>query len=106
MSPTPAHNEETPRFDPRSERFLESLRNLLEFEVELCDTRNWVYRYESLFSTDIVEAADYAHHYIATGDWIVTQVRRTIEREADLEIPTPNDDDEFITNMRRMFGED
>jgi hypothetical protein len=106
MSPTPEEHDETLRFDPRSEKFLASLRNLLEFEIELCDTSRWVYRYESLFSINIVEAADFADRHIATGDWIVTQVRRTIEREDELNIPIPDDDDEFMAMMKEIFRDD
>ena len=106
MSPTPEQHDETPHFDPRSEKFLASLRNLLEFEIELCDTSRWVYRYESLFSINIVEAAAFADRHIASGDWIVTQVRRTIEREDDLNIPIPDDHDEVIATMKRIFGEE
>jgi hypothetical protein len=106
MSPTPEHHDETPRFDPRSERFLESLRNLLEFEIQLCNTKEWVYRTETLFSTDIVEAADYAHRYIAKDEWVVIEVRRLIDNEPEFDIPFPDDYEEFMENMRRIFGDD
>ena len=106
MPPTPEQHDETPRFDPRSEHFLESLRNLLEFQVQLCNTKEWVYRTETLFSINIVEAADYAHRHIAKDEWVVIEVRRLIDNEPEFDIPFPDDYEEFMENMRRIFGED
>ena len=100
------HQDQARPFDPRSEQFLESLRRLLEFEVELCHMTEFCYRQETLFSTDIVGAAHFAMNALEGDGWSVIQVRRTIEKEPDLDIPIPEDQEEFIAAMKMIFGED
>jgi hypothetical protein len=93
-------------FDPRSELFLESLRGLIPFEVELCDMTEWCGRTEILHSTDIAEATRYAVNHLRGDRWEVVQVRRQIENEPNLRIPPLGDPAEFLEMARRMLGEE
>jgi len=104
MSHAPDNPNESRDFDPRSERFFESLRNLLAFEIELFDTSEHFYRYERLFSINIVEAADFADAHLAVEPWITTQVRRLIDDELPVHVPIPQDAEGFTATMNKLFG--
>ena len=93
-------------FHPRDEAFLDCLRQLIPFEIELIETKDWGSRIETLYSSGIAEAAEYAFQYFQRDGRLVTQVRRMIEKEPDLDIPSLGDPDEFLEMMRRTFGKE
>ncbi len=107
MSPfsEPGDSSRAP-FDPRDKVFLNCLRQLIPFEIELTETMDWGSRIEILYSSGIADTAEYAFQYFQRGGWLVTQVRRMIEKEPGLDIPTLEDPDEFLEMMRRTFGEE
>jgi hypothetical protein len=107
MSPSPEpHDPPHTPFDPRDEVFLNCLRQLIPFEIELIETKDWGSRIETLYSSDITEAAEYAFQYFQRDGWLVTKVRRMIEKEPGLNIPALGDPDDFIEIMRQTFGEE
>jgi hypothetical protein len=107
MSPfsEPGDSSHAP-FDPRDEAFLNCLRQLIPFEIELTETMDWGSRIEILYSSSIADATEYAVQNFQRESWLVTQVRRMIEKEPDLDIPPLGDPDESLQLMRRAFGED
>jgi hypothetical protein len=107
MSPFPESGDPSRApFDPRDEAFLDCLRQLIPFEIELTETKDWGSRIEILYSSGIADAAEYAFQYFQQDGWLVTQVRRMIEKEPGLNIPALDDPDEFLEIMRRNFGEE
>ena len=100
------HQDCNHTFDPRSEQFLESLRRLLEFEVELWHTTDHYHRQETLYSTSIVDASEFAQSNFEVDGWCVTQVRRMIESEPNLGILKLDESEEFLEMMRRAFEEE
>ena len=76
MSPAPNHDDDTPTFDPRSEHFLESLRNLIEFEVFMQNFDRNAARTVRLFSQDFREATAFAIDEFESDGWLVESVTR------------------------------
>ena len=76
MSPAPASPGDTPRFDPRSEKFLESLRNLLEFRVVRQQFDENRIEIHHVYSRSMIEALEHATAQLEGGGWYVESITR------------------------------
>jgi hypothetical protein len=76
MTPAPASPDDTPRFDPRSEKFLESLRNLIEFKVRRENFDENSVEIHRLFSRSMIDALEFATHELQKDGWYVMSITR------------------------------
>lgn len=76
MSHTPESNDESPRFDPRSEKFLESLRNLIEFKVRRENFDQNSVEIHQLFSRSMTDALDFAINELEGDGWYIISITR------------------------------
>lgn len=76
MSPAPASPGDTPHFDPRSEKFLESLRNLLEFEVVRQHFDENRIEIHHVYSRSMIDALEHATAQLEGGGWYVESITR------------------------------
>lgn len=76
MPPAPASPGDTPRFDPRSEKFLESLRNLIEFKVRRENFDENIVEIHHLFSRSMIDALEFATHELEGEGWYVISITR------------------------------
>jgi len=114
MSPAPASPGDTPRFDPRSEKFLESLRNLLEFEVVRQHFDENRIEIHHVYSRSMIDALERATAQLEGGGWYVESITRIWDERffanlagtSDSIVESTDEDDEFVTMMRELFGND
>jgi len=76
MSHTPESNDESPRFDPRSEKFLESFRNLIEFKVRRENFDQNRVETHQLFSRSMTDAVDFAVNELEGDGWYIISITR------------------------------
>ena len=111
MSPAPASPGDTPRFDPRSEKFLESLRNLLEFRVVRQQFDENRIEIHHVYSSSMIDALEHATAQLEGGGWYVESITRIWDEQffanlpgaSDSIVEPGNEDDEFVTMMRSML---
>lgn len=110
MSPAP-ESPDNHRFDPRSEKFLESLRNLLEFEVVRQHFDENRIEVHHIYSRSMIEALEHATEQLEGGGWYVESITRVWDERFFANLPgnqTSNeldDSDGFISMMSQLFGE-
>ena len=111
MPPAPASPGDTPRFDPRSEQFLESLRNLLEFEVVRQHFDENRIEIHHVYSRSMIDALEHATAQLEGGGWYVESITRIWDEQFFANLPgnqSPeafDDPDGFISMMTRLFTE-
>ena len=111
MSPTPASPGDTPRFDPRSEQFLESLRNLLDFRVVRQQFDENRIEIHHVYSRSMIDALEHATTQLEGDGWYVESITRIWDEQffanlpgaSDSIVESGNEDDEFVTMMRSML---
>ncbi|MBM3967966.1 MAG: hypothetical protein FJ308_23365 [Planctomycetes bacterium] len=111
MSPTPRHNDENHRFDPRSEAFLASLRNLIEFKVTRQNFNENRFEVCSVFSRIMVDALEYAASELEGDGWYLESITRIWDDRffailaGDIVEDDMEDGDGFVTMMKRLFSD-
>ena len=113
MSPTPNHRDDNHRFDPRSEVFLASLRNLIEFKVTRQNFDENRFEVCSIYSRSMIEALEYAASELEGSGWHLESITRVWDErffaslnECDHEIPKNALDDGFISIMQNLFNKE
>jgi hypothetical protein len=76
MSHTPESNDESPRFDPRSEKFLDSFRNLIEYKVRRENFDQNSVEIHQLFSRSMTDALDFAINELEGDGWYIISITR------------------------------
>jgi|GEM_PF-4327465 len=113
MSPTPRHNDENHRFDPRSEAFLASLRNLIEFKVNRQNFNENRFEVCSVFSRSMVDALDYAASELEGDGWHLESITRVWDdrffeslEHHDLKSSRGDLDDNFMSIVHNFFEDE
>jgi hypothetical protein len=113
MSPTPNHRDDNHRFDPRSEAFLASLRNLIEFKVTRQNFDENRFEVCSVYSRSMIDALEYAATELEGSGWHLESITRvwddhffaSLSGNKEKDFPGSGDDG-FITLMHRLFSEE
>ena len=114
MSPAPASPGDTPRFDPRSEKFLESLRNLLEFRVVRQQFDENRIEIHHVYSRSMIDALEHATAQLEGDGWYVESITRIWDERffanlagtGDSIVESTDEDDGFMTMMRDIYKSD
>lgn len=114
MSPAPASPGDTPHFDPRSEKFLESLRNLVEFEVVRQHFDENRIEILHVYSRSMIDALEHATAQLEGDGWYIESITRIWDEQffanltgtSDLIVKSTDDDDGFVAMMRNIFKSD
>ena len=105
MSPTPNHRDDNQRFDPRSEAFLASLRNLIEFKVTRQNFDENRFEVCSVYSRSMIDALEYAASELEGNGWHLESITRVWDDRffailsGDIIEDDRDEDDGFITLM-------
>lgn len=109
MSPAPDNHDSARRFDPRSEAFLESLRNLIEFKIRRENFDANSVEIHHLYSRSMVDALDCATNELEGDGWYIMSISRIWDEEP-MTVTSQSDDtvedsdiDGFVTMMRGIF---
>jgi len=110
MSHVP-ESSDTPGFDPRSEKFLESLRNLVEFKIRRQNFDQNQVEIQKIYSRSMADALDFATNELEGDGWYLESITRIWDERFFDELsngstPTGVDDDGFVTLMRQLFGDE
>lgn len=110
MSPTPNHRDDNHRFDPRSEAFLASLRNLIEFKITRQNFDENQFEVCSVYSRSMIDALEYAASELEGSGWHLESITRVWDErffarlDEDESIASQSGrDSDFLSIVHRLF---
>lgn len=81
MPTHPRNPDDFPHFDPRDERFLEGLRNLIEFKVERQHFEENRFETHHVYSRSMIDAVEFASSELEGDGWFIESITRVWDEQ-------------------------